>query len=257
VRLTQVIANLLNNASKYSETGGAIALEVGREGNTVRISVRDSGAGIAAEMLPRVFDMFVTAGEDPSRMHDGLGIGLTLVKSLVELHGGSVCASSGGKGLGSEFVVRLPLVQAESVIARAPTRPTGAPAELGSRRILVVDDNHDAAESVATLLRMLGAEVEVAYGGPEALKAVAHHRPNAILMDIGMPGMDGHETARRIREQPELDDVVLIALTGWGQEADRRRARETGFDHHLTKPADVHELRCLLESFVARPASTS
>lgn len=254
VRLTQVVANLLNNAAKYSEPGGQIWLAVRREGGGVAISVRDAGRGIPPNMLPRVFDPFVQVDRDPSRAQGGLGIGLTLVKSLVEMHGGSVEAYSKGPGHGSEFVVRLPL-GAASFISPVPGNSAGPPAVLAPRRVLVVDDNQDAAESLGMLLKLLGADVRVAYSGPDALEAIVTYKPAVVLLDIGMPGMDGHEVARRIRQQPECQDVTLIALTGWGQEDDRRRSQSAGFDYHLIKPADVSALQTLLLSLEQRPGT--
>jgi signal transduction histidine kinase/ActR/RegA family two-component response regulator len=247
VRLTQVVANLLNNAAKYSDAGGQIWLAVRRDANQVVISVRDAGVGIPPDMVARVFDLFMQVDRQPSRVQGGLGIGLTLVKNLVELHGGSVEARSEGVGRGSEFVVRLPLVA-----AAAPT-PHVVPvnysaAVLSERRVLVVDDNRDAAESLGTLLKLLGADVRVVYSGPAALEAVATHRPGVVLLDIGMPGMDGLDVARRIRQLPGAQDVILIALTGWGQEEDRDRSQSAGFDFHLIKPADVNALQHLLVS---------
>jgi CheY-like chemotaxis protein len=246
------VANLLNNAAKYTDAGGQIWLTVRREGDGVAISVRDTGVGIPPAMLPRVFDLFTQIDRSDSRAQGGLGIGLTLVKSLVELHGGRVMAHSDGAGRGSEFAVRLPLA--------AAGRPAGPPggharpaAVLAPRRILVVDDNRDAAESLGMLLKLLGADVHVAYDGPEALEVLATYKPAVVLLDIGMPGMDGHEVARRIRHHPEFRDVTLIALTGWGQEDDRRRSHSAGFDHHLIKPADVNALQTLLMSLDRHP----
>jgi PAS domain S-box-containing protein len=247
VRLAQVLANLLNNAAKYTEPGGHIWLTARREVDEVVISVRDTGVGIPPEMLPRVFELFTQLDRHADRAQGGLGIGLTLVKSLVEMHGGSVEASSEGAGRGSEFVVRLPLGT-----AALPTHDPGKAARpsdvLALRRVLVVDDNRDAAESLSMLLKLLGADVHVAYNGPDALEALAKYKPAVVLLDIGMPGMDGHEVARRIRQQSEFQDVTLIALTGWGQEADRQRSQSAGFDYHLIKPADVDALQNLLIS---------
>ena len=247
VRLTQVIANLLNNAAKYTDAGGQIRLTIRREGDDVSISIQDTGVGIAADMLPRVFDPFVQGALSTIHAQGGLGIGLTLVKRLVELHGGTVEVRSEGGGKGSEFVVRLPLAErapATDVIERAGR---ASPA-LSSQRVLVVDDNRDAAESMRLLLEMLGAQVRVAYSGTEALDMLGTWQPAVVLLDIGMPGMDGHEVARRIRGQPELHDVTLIALTGWGQAEERRRSELSGFDYHLIKPADVRTLQTLLVS---------
>ena len=247
VRLSQVISNLLNNAAKYTEAGGQIWLTIRPEGDWVAISVRDSGIGIAPDMLPHVFQLFTQVDRHSSRAQGGLGIGLTLVKSLTEMHGGEVLAHSAGLGQGSEFVVRLPLVpqQAGSEPPPADDRPPSGPSP---RTILVVDDNRDAAMSMSLLLKLLGSEVRVAFNGPDALQAIAEFKPAIVLLDIGMPGMDGYEVARRIRKQREFDGVTLIALTGWGQEDDRRRSQSAGFDHHLTKPADMVTLEALLVS---------
>jgi PAS domain S-box-containing protein len=244
IRLAQVFANLLNNAAKYTDPGGRIRLRASREGDYAVIAVTDTGAGIAREMLPRIFEMFTQIDRHADRAQGGLGIGLTLVKSLVEMHGGQVWAHSEGPGRGSEFVVRLPVASARPV-ERPRARDVPAPV-LGPRRVLVVDDNHDAAESMGILLKLLGADVHVAYSGHDALEALATYRPAVVLLDIGMPGMDGHEVARRIRQQPEFRDVTLIALTGWGQDEDRRRSHTAGFDYHLVKPADVNALQNLL-----------
>jgi PAS domain S-box-containing protein len=247
VRLGQVFINLLNNAAKYTNEDGQIWFTARREGNEAVVSVRDTGVGIEPESLAKVFDMFMQVDRSTTRAQGGLGIGLTLVRSLVEMHGGSVAAISEGPGLGSEFIVRLPLSTEEWTAAQAPssTAPEGV---LPSCRILVVDDNVDSATTLGMLLKFLGADVHLAHDGPAALDAVRKHRPNVVLLDIGMPGMDGYEVARRVREDDEIGDVKLIALTGWGQADDRRRTREAGFDHHLVKPADVTALRALLVS---------
>ena len=252
IRLSQVFANLLNNAATYTNQGGKIRLTVERDGKSVVISVRDSGAGIPAEMLPVVFEPFRQLESPTGRVPGGLGIGLTLVKSLIEMHGGSVEAHSGGIDRGSEFRVRLPLapgVQPTGDGAPTETRSVGAGgrrAVLHARRVLVVDDNRDAAESLAMLLELLGADARVVYSGAEALDLLETYRPAVVLLDIGMPDMDGFEVAQRIRQRPEFDNITLIALTGWGQEEDRRHSREAGFDHHLVKPADVGALETLL-----------
>jgi signal transduction histidine kinase/ActR/RegA family two-component response regulator len=239
VRLTQIIANLLNNAAKYSEPGGRIRLEGRREGTRAVVSVRDTGMGIPSELLPNVFDLFTQLDRTYSRKHGGLGIGLTLVKRLVEMHGGQVEAHSEGPGRGSEFVVRLPLA------IMAPTArawPTATAASVAQRRILVVDDNRDAAESLGLLLKFQGADVHVVHDGPAALAALTMYRPSIVLLDIGMPGMDGYELARRMRQRLNGDDVTLIALTGWGQKEDQRLSKEAGIDHHLIKPVDCDML---------------
>jgi PAS domain S-box-containing protein len=245
VRLAQVVSNLLNNAARYTDRGGKIWLTGHREEGQLVIRVRDTGCGIAPEMLGRIFDMFLQADRRTKNAQGGMGIGLTLVKSLVEMHGGSVEAHSDGPGKGSEFVVRLPgwagrVASGEAGDAAPP------PIKLPSRRVLVVDDSPDAADSLAMLLRLEGQEVRVAYDGPTALGLARDFRPRLVLLDIGLPGMDGYEVARRLRQQPGLGGVVLVALTGWGQEEDRRKSQEAGFDHHLVKPAGLEELQQLL-----------
>jgi CheY-like chemotaxis protein len=245
VRLGQVFANLLNNAAKYTNEGGQIWFTARKENNEAVISVRDTGIGIPADVLPKVFDMFMQVDRATNRSQGGLGIGLTLVRSLVELHEGSVIAKSEGQGAGSEFIVRLP-VAVEERGPRSLASTTGGARTMPSRRILVVDDNVDSAATLGMLLKYLGSDVRVAHDGPAALSAIENYEPDVILLDIGMPGMDGFEVARRIREQDKFNDVKLIALTGWGQEDDRRRTREAGFDHHLVKPADIVALQAML-----------
>ena len=240
VRLTQILANLLNNAARYTPPGGRISVTLARQADTALVSVRDSGAGIAPEALPRLFEMF-SRGADSS----GLGIGLALCRRLAEMHGGTIEAQSEGPGQGSAFTVRLPLAGGE--VRAAPPRDE-AKRPFSPHRILLVDDNRDAAESLGMLLDLLGAEVELAHDGPAALAAFERRRPTAVLLDIGMPGMDGYEVVRRLRQRAATPAVPIIALTGWGQEADRRRVREAGFDHHLIKPVDVEALRTLLAS---------
>ena len=202
--------------------------------------------GIAAELLPRVFDLFTQGARSLDRSQGGLGIGLTLVKSLVELHGGTVQASSAGPGQGSEFVVRLP---AAACRVRRPARPPAAGDGATARRslrVLVVDDNVDAAESLATLLRLEGHRVRTAYDGPAALRAAREECPEVVLLDIGLPGMDGYQVARSLRQEPGRENVMLVALTGYGQQEDRRRAQEVGFDKHLVKPVTLEVLRAIL-----------
>jgi CheY-like chemotaxis protein len=211
------------------------------------VAVADTGIGIPPDMLRRVFEPFAQVDQHASRAQGGLGIGLTLVKRLVELHGGSVHAQSAGEGRGSEFVIRLPLAAGAAAEGR-PGESAGAVVGLPAERLLVVDDNRDAADSLAALLQILGADARTAYNGPDALAAIALEKPAAVLLDLGMPGMDGHEVARQIRRQPALADIALVALTGWGQEQDRRRARDAGFDFHLVKPADLSTLHALLQS---------
>jgi PAS domain S-box-containing protein len=245
VRLTQVLSNLINNAAKYTETGGRIWLDAAREGDGVAIRVRDNGLGIPAHQLARVFDMFVQA-QQPGETSgsDGLGIGLAIVRKLVEMHGGTVEAHSPGLRLGSEFVVRLPLLPQDAAACPLPAcAPRGA---LGGHRILVVDDNRDAADTLALLLESHGAVTRVVYGGEAALAELDVFMPDTMLLDLGMPGMDGLEVARRLRADPRRASLRIVALTGWGQENDRRRTREAGFDHHLTKPVDFLALEAWL-----------
>jgi len=249
-RLAQVFANLLNNSAKYSEPGKAISLTVADEDGQAVVRVRDAGIGIHADMLPRVFDMFRQADRTGGRSRGGLGIGLFIVKRIVEMHGGNVEVSSPGLGQGTEFVVRLP------ALAPAEVRPAAeAPAECGvaaiRRRILVVDDNADAAESMAVLLAMHGHDTRLAHDGDAAMAAAAEFRPDLVFLDIGMPGLDGHETARRMREQAWGKSLVIVALTGWGQAEDRRRSQEAGFNHHLVKPADPALVSKLIASLEA------
>jgi signal transduction histidine kinase/CheY-like chemotaxis protein len=245
VRLAQVMENLLNNAAKYTEPGGEIWLTVRAGGGSVRITVRDSGCGISTDMLGQIFDLFTQGDQVGRRAQGGLGIGLTLVKRLVEMHGGSVEAMSKGVGDGSEFAITLPLLHG---VEPGPSSTLRRHLPVSSARVLVVDDNHDGADSLGFLLRSLGCEVKVVYSGTEALEMLEPYQPTVVLLDIGMPGMDGHEVARRIRRQPRFGNLMLIALTGWGQEKDLNRTREAGFDHHLIKPADVEALETLLLS---------
>jgi PAS domain S-box-containing protein len=233
-RLAQVFSNILNNAAKHSQGPGHIGLTVTRDGACVIVSVRDTGLGIPPSMLHRVFDLFTQTHRSPDRPRGGLGVGLSLVKGLVELHGGSVEARSAGEGKGSEFIVRLPLL-GEGVAGDAMIPGVTRPAS-EQRRILVVDDDVDAAISVATLLRLFGNETRTAHDGLEGIALAESYRPDVIVLDVGMPTLDGYETARRIREEPWGKDVALIAITGWGREEDRRRSREAGFDYHLIKP---------------------
>jgi CheY-like chemotaxis protein/two-component sensor histidine kinase len=242
VRLTQVFANLLNNAAKYTNHGGHITVTTRRERGEAVVTVKDDGIGIAPALLSNVFDMFMQVDRSTRRSQGGLGIGLTLVRSLVGMHGGTVEARSEGPGLGSEFTVRLPAMAAQQ-IANAPRRLVEP---LPARRILIVDDSRDGGESLAMLLRVLGAEIALAHSGRQALECVDSFKPDVVLLDIGMPGMDGYEVARRIRSNPNNRHISLIALTGWGQDEDRRRSVAAGFDHHLVKPADIDQLRQLL-----------
>jgi len=246
VRLSQVFSNLLNNAAKYMDGGGQIWISARREGESAVISVKDTGIGIASDMLPRIFDMFTQIDRTARQAQGGLGIGLSLVRALVQTHGGDVVAKSAGLGTGSEFVVTLPLVEDAAVALEEAAPPT--PAVIPRRRVLIVDDNRDGARSLSRLLQVLGTEVEIANDGASALERLATFRPSVVLLDIGMPSMDGYEVARRIRSNTEFREVLLIALTGWGQEQDRRRTAEAGFDHHLVKPAAIDEIVALLGS---------
>ncbi|HVX12382.1 MAG TPA: PAS domain S-box protein [Pirellulales bacterium] len=252
VRLSQVVVNLLTNAAKYTEPGGLIEVEAKRDGESVLLIVRDNGIGIPAETKDRIFDLFVQANQAVVRSQGGLGIGLTLVRNLVELHNGSIEARSNGPGQGSEFIVRLPLSSGEpngigrdAVAAEERAAPSGF-------RLLIVDDNHDAANSLGTLLQLQGHHVRIAYSGMATLEIAKEFIPDAVLLDIGMPGMDGYEVAMRLRELPALQNTMLIALTGWGQQEDRRRSAEAGFDRHLVKPLDVKVLHGLLEELRRR-----
>jgi signal transduction histidine kinase/CheY-like chemotaxis protein len=239
VRLTQVFANLLTNAAKYTNVGGHIWVRVRKDAGTAIVSVRDDGIGIAADQIASVFEMFTQVDRSSRLAQGGLGIGLTLVRSLVGLHGGHVRAHSHGPGTGSEFIVELP-----SVAAPAPAG--GQVKELEafpSRRILIVDDNRDSADTLAVLLRTLGAIISVVYTGRAALEAFDAFDPDVVILDIGMPEMDGYDVARRIRSRANCAHVLLIALTGWGQDHDRERARAAGFDHHVVKPPDIDTLR--------------
>jgi CheY-like chemotaxis protein len=247
VRLSQVFGNLVNNAAKYTPPGGQIHVEAAQQGDEVVVRVRDNGVGIDPDQLDKIFDLFVQAGEPESHTQGGLGIGLSLVRSLLDRMGGTVTARSEGLGRGSEFIVCLPRSDAS---VRRPTGQTGKLEPVGGggqRRILVVDDNVDAADLLAELLRMLGHEVMVAHDGPGALALLGRMTPNIAILDIGLPGMSGHELAKRMRDQLGAA-VRLIALSGYGQTSDRERSEAAGFDQHLVKPIDVAQVTRLLES---------
>ena len=252
VRLAQIVSNLLNNAAKYTNPGGRIWLRAQREGDHLSISVRDSGIGISPDMLPRIFEMFTQLEHSTSRTQGGLGIGLTLVRSLIEMHGGTIEARSQGPGKGSEFIVRLPLDDNLRTETRDNKQHAG---QLPSKRVLVVDDNRDAADSLGKLLNLAGAEARAVYNGFAALEVLPTYQPAVLLVDIGMPDMDGYELARRVRQLPDCEDLTLIALTGWGQAEDRQRSQAAGFDFHLTKPADFNALQTLLDSVQDRQRS--
>ena len=246
-RLTQTVGNLLNNAAKYTQSGGCIRVETLRRGDQVEIVVRDNGIGIHPTILPRIFDVFSQSARTLARSEGGLGVGLTLVRRLVEQHGGSVDAMSDGPGKGSEFRLALPLAakphdEERHAIADKPA------AALPGRRILVVDDNPDAAETLGELLRLLGHETFIASNGEEGIASAVCHRPHAAFLDIGLPGMDGYMLARALRARPETAKMMLIALTGYGQSDDMQKTREAGFDHHLVKPARVDRINEVLAS---------
>ena len=242
-RLEQVIVNLLTNAAKYTDKGGTISLSIAQEGDEAVIRVKDTGVGITPELLPRIFDLFTQADRSLDRSQGGLGIGLCLVQRLVEMHRGTVAAQS-TLGSGSEFVVRLPVVQ-DSALSPAPNTPM--PLLTGeSLRVLVVEDNLDAAETLTMLLETSGHGVRTANDGLAALQAALEYRPHVVLLDIGLPGMDGFAVARQLREQPILANIVLVAMTGYGEVVARQKSSEAGFNHHLVKPADFRKLQEIL-----------
>ena len=262
VRMAQVLSNLLNNAAKYTEAGGHIRLAVKVEDEQVVFRVRDNGIGIPSEMLSSVFDLFTQVDHSLDRSSGGLGLGLTVVRSLVDMHGGSVQATSEGLGKGSEFVVHLPVWKAEEGTVTDPyasvspadtssTRtklvPTTKPAPC-SRKVLVVDDNVTSAQSMELLLTLEGHQVQVVHDGPSVMQAVSQHHHEIVLMDIGLPGMSGYEVARQLRQQPELGNLLIVAVTGYAEDEARRLSREAGFDHHMVKPVDPDALLALLAS---------
>jgi PAS domain S-box-containing protein len=253
IRLAQAFSNLLSNASKYSEPGGRISVHVGRQGGDVLVSVKDTGVGIPAHMLHNIFEMFTQVDKSLERSQIGLGIGLTLVQRLVEMHGGAVQAFSDGPGQGSEFVVRLPVM--DEAAQPSPVETLGDPASTGPRRILVVDDNHDSAMSLATLLRITGHQTTTAADGLEAVEVAAAFRPDVVLLDLGLPKLNGYEAARQMRRQPWGASMVLVALTGWGQEDDRRKSRDAGFDGHMVKPVEFDALMKLLSSLLSEQSA--
>jgi CheY-like chemotaxis protein len=246
-RLTQVLANLLNNAAKYTEPGGRIALELERAGNEAVVRVRDSGIGILPENMDKIFELFAQVDRKIDRAQGGLGVGLTLVQRLVRLHGGNIEAFSEGPGRGTVFVVHLPLSDTvpvgESIVEHLEAAP-----QLIPFRVLVVDDNVDSAEAITASLRIEGHHAEVAYDGETAIEKARNSTPDAVLLDIGLPGLSGLEVARTLRTLPETRHALLIALSGYGQLEDRERSLEAGLDHHLTKPVDPRALSSLLVS---------
>jgi signal transduction histidine kinase/ActR/RegA family two-component response regulator len=255
-RLSQVFANLLNNAAKFTERGGRIEVRAAPGRDSVDIVIRDNGIGIPSEMLPRVFDLFTQVDHSLERAHSGLGIGLSLVKGLVELHGGRVDARSGGEGTGAEFIVHLPVTSNLSSGADPERRLARTPSATG-RKILIVDDNHDATTILDLMLRYMGSDTRTAHDGLQALEVAEEFRPDVVLMDIGMPRVSGYDAARRIREQAWGAEMILVALTGWGQEEDRRRSMEAGFNFHLVKPVAHSDIMRLLDSLPAVNGQTS
>jgi len=246
-RIAQVLANLLNNAAKYTPPGGRIELSTQREAEHAVIRVRDTGAGIPAEMLPEIFDLFTQVDSSLTRSQGGLGIGLTLARNLVEMHNGSIHAASAGAGEGSEFTIRLPLAIDEAI--EEQSAPTSGPSlPLAAHNILIVDDARDSAFVLRRLLETVGQTVRTASDGFSALEEAGRERPDIVISDIAMPGMSGYDLARELRQLPGLNDVRLVALTGYGQDEDRRKAFEAGFDYHLVKPVSLDALRDLLRS---------
>jgi PAS domain S-box-containing protein len=252
-RLAQVVINLLNNAAKFTDPGGQIEISTRREGSEAVVSVRDNGAGIPGEQLTCVFELFTQLDNGVNQSRGGLGIGLALVRSLVTMHGGRVEARSKGAGHGSEFVVRLPVAAPST--AELPKEPATSAAEKGpAQRIVVVDDNWVIVDAFVMMLETMDTDVRVAYDGKSALETIAAFEPEVVFMDIGMPVMDGNETARRIRQLPHAENIFLVALTGWGREQDRHRSREAGFDKHLVKPVDFDEVQALLTDLRSKKA---
>jgi two-component system CheB/CheR fusion protein len=244
IRFSQAIANLLTNAAKYSEKSSEIFVSVAAEGDDALLLVRDQGVGIDPDLLPRVFDLFVQGDRALARSQGGLGIGLTIVKRLVELHGGTVTAYSDGRGKGSEFVVRIPMTISLARGEDAPAPPVPA----GTRNVLIVDDNVDAAECIGVMLKSSGHQVEVAYDGFGAVEAARRHKPDIILLDIGLPGRDGYEVARILRRDSDFKNTKIIAVSGYGKEEDRIRCKQAGIDHHLTKPVERDDLEQVLRA---------
>jgi CheY-like chemotaxis protein len=246
-RILQVLTNLLKNAAKFTEPGGHIAVSVAGDDQSVEVRVRDTGVGIPAGMLPRVFEMFSQVEDQLTRRHGGLGIGLSLAQSLVQLHGGTIEARSEGPGKGSEFILRLPTAAVSPEQSRQ-REAVDVPlvCEPQCIRVLVVDDNADAANSLLMVLSARGYDCQAAYDGETALKLAEAFQPRIFVLDIGMPGMSGYELARRLRSAPQFERATFVAVTGWGQEQDRRQSREAGFDHHFAKPVSVMALERVL-----------
>ncbi len=251
-RLQQIVWNLLSNAAKYTQPGGRIELCAKPQGQEVVLRVRDTGSGISPEMLPRVFDLFVQGERHHDQPRDGLGIGLSLVRTLVEMHGGHVAARSEGPGRGSEFIVSMPAMCGAPVSESAPSRasPQSSLAKLQGHRILIVDDNRVAADSLARLLtQKCQLDVRVSYDGASALKTVESFRPQVVLLDLDLPGMDGYEVAKILRDQSGTSGISIVALSGWGQEEDRRHSHAVGIDHHMLKPVNIRALTDVIAGF--------
>jgi CheY-like chemotaxis protein len=251
LRIAQVVGNLLTNAAKYTDPGGRIWLTVQQEGDKAVLRLRDTGVGIAPEVLPRIFELFTQAERSLDRAQGGLGIGLALVQRLVELHGGTVEVTS-ALGQGSDFVVRLPVVpspQTPPAPGTEPALPAGP-----SLRVLVVDDNVDTVTTLALLVTESGHDVRMAYDGTSVLETALDYRPSVVLLDIGLPGLNGYEVAKQLRHQPALSNVVLVAMTGYGGTSDRQRSQDAGFNYHLVKPGDFGKLLQILASVVESPA---
>jgi CheY-like chemotaxis protein len=254
-RLTQVFTNILNNAAQYSAAGGPISVRVESAESQVRIDIADAGVGIAREALNRIFDMFTRVGRDAKNTHAGLGIGLNLARRVVEMHDGQLVAKSEGLGRGSHFLITLPLSDLEDEESMAAASERSEQKIRGSVRALIVDDNIDAAATLSLLLQLAGHTTCLAHDGPEALKAATEFKPDVVLLDLGLPGMDGYEVARVIRRMPELGRPVLVAVTGWGGPDDRARTKQAGFDEHLTKPVDISMIELLLTALPERHAA--
>jgi len=246
-RLAQVFGNLLTNSTKFTSSGGQIWLTAQRQGDDVVVSVRDTGIGIPAESLPNIFDMFSQVGRSVDPSAGGLGIGLALVKALVEMHGGSVLAASEGPGTGTTFTIRIPILREATSPPEEPAGPGANPATGSRRRVLVADDSHDSATSMGMLLKLLGNDVQIAHDGAEAVKVADAFRPEVILMDLGMPELNGYQATQRIRQYPWGQGIIIVALSGWGQERDRIQSREAGCDGHLVKPVTLPDLENLLK----------
>jgi signal transduction histidine kinase len=255
-RLSQVVSNLLNNAAKYTPEGGRIVLSARREPGEVSIAVSDNGIGIPADMLPRVFDLFTQVRDNLDRSHGGLGIGLALVKQLVEMHGGSIAAESAGPGKGSSFRLRLPVMDTAAAPAAVAEPPPPVSRQDTKLKVLVVDDNFDVAQTTGWMIEAIGHDYRMVHESKLAVQTAREYQPDAILLDINMPGMDGYAVCKALREQPLFDDTVIIAQTGWGQTQDRASAGKSGFDHHLTKPVNMDRLEQVLTGILSERRAT-